>query len=744
MTWTLLGTGILLFVSILSFSTVNANRHTLPWRYRRKITINHKSISESDQYNFPVLITLKDRKLKDVANGGHVAQSRGEDILFISSDGVTKLAHELEKYDPDSGELKAWVKVPVISHSTNTILYLYYGNPHCESQQDRNGVWDANYKMVLHLNERRDLQRDSTNENNALLKKGEVRKKYYSVKDTGYSITVEGWTESENFQSEALQSIVSQWSPLTTFTTFDAYEAGETSGLDSKGFLGAVFDGRYIYFVPQANTTPLPNGQHRHGIVLRYDTHQGFKGSDSWHAYDASNTSGLTIRGYYGAVFDGRYIYFVPRFDGYDYHTRVLRYDTSKEFTEKKSWIAYDVGLPISYQSAGFDGRYIYFAPGFSKENKEISGRLVLRYDTKSEFAESNSWKTYNTGSISGLRTEDFDGVSFDGRYMYFVPLRHSVVARYDTQGKFTDNNNWAAFDAKPLQMEHCVGAVFDGQFIYFVPYNHHIVVRYDTTGSFDDNDRWSNYDVKKVKGLRNYGYDGGFFDGRYVYFIPFFQRDEKGANQFHGEVLRYDTQGNFEDSESWQSSDAVKTSGLLSIGYNGGAFDGRFLYFAPWTRGEGKGYNIVGHGTVLRYDTLNGNGSFSLRYSDYGHNGGLCATLPGPTFIVNTDKGALSVSAHRKLEAGQHHIAGTYNGSKIRLFIDGILVRERSGSGRIQDSNTDITIGASGDALSQFTGRIREIRISNVERSADWIKTEYNNQKSPSNFYNLGREEKF
>ncbi|HTL39673.1 MAG TPA: LamG-like jellyroll fold domain-containing protein, partial [Methylomirabilota bacterium] len=37
--------------------------------------------------------------------------------------------------------------------------------------------------------------------------------------------------------------------------------------------------------------------------------------------------------------------------------------------------------------------------------------------------------------------------------------------------------------------------------------------------------------------------------------------------------------------------------------------------------------------------------------------------------------------------------------------------------------------------------GIIDEVRISNAARSADWIKTEYNNQNSPSTFYSLGSE---
>jgi hypothetical protein len=44
---------------------------------------------------------------------------------------------------------------------------------------------------------------------------------------------------------------------------------------------------------------------------------------------------------------------------------------------------------------------------------------------------------------------------------------------------------------------------------------------------------------------------------------------------------------------------------------------------------------------------------------------------------------------------------------------------------------------------LSGFgkTGDIDEFRISTLVRSADWIKTEYNNQSSPSTFETFGSE---
>jgi hypothetical protein len=42
------------------------------------------------------------------------------------------------------------------------------------------------------------------------------------------------------------------------------------------------------------------------------------------------------------------------------------------------------------------------------------------------------------------------------------------------------------------------------------------------------------------------------------------------------------------------------------------------------------------------------------------------------------------------------------------------------------------------------FTGTLDEVRVSKTARSADWVKTEYNNQNSPSSFYALGGEEQW
>ncbi|MEM2589387.1 MAG: DUF2341 domain-containing protein [Candidatus Bathyarchaeia archaeon] len=128
------------------------------WKYRKKITINHTEVA-GELLDFPVLIELNDSNL------AQKAQQDGDDIVFTDVNN-TKLSHQIEFYNSTTGHLIVWVKVPYLSSVTDTILYMYYGNPYCESQQDPTGVWDINYKLVLHLNENAGIHYDSTMNDN--------------------------------------------------------------------------------------------------------------------------------------------------------------------------------------------------------------------------------------------------------------------------------------------------------------------------------------------------------------------------------------------------------------------------------------------------------------------------------------------------------------------------------------------------------------------------------------------------
>jgi len=138
------------------------------WNFRKQIIIDHTKVI-ADLENFPVLIDMIDPDLIKAKNDG-------SDIVFTIDQNST-LNHEIEFYDSNSGHLVAWVQLPSLSSSEDTVLYMYYGNPSAPSQQNPTAVWDANYTMVQHLEETSTANRfDSTiNSNNGVAYGGVVK-----------------------------------------------------------------------------------------------------------------------------------------------------------------------------------------------------------------------------------------------------------------------------------------------------------------------------------------------------------------------------------------------------------------------------------------------------------------------------------------------------------------------------------------------------------------------------------------
>jgi hypothetical protein len=116
------------------------------WLYRKLITLNSNRIATSAN-DFTVLATTTDSDLSAKA------RSDAYDIIFTDSSGVNILPFEREYYNPSTGELIAWIKTD-ISSTTDTEIYMYYGNAQWDSDlSDVANVWDNNYRGVWHLNE---------------------------------------------------------------------------------------------------------------------------------------------------------------------------------------------------------------------------------------------------------------------------------------------------------------------------------------------------------------------------------------------------------------------------------------------------------------------------------------------------------------------------------------------------------------------------------------------------------------
>jgi hypothetical protein len=111
------------------------------------------------------------------------------------------------------------------------------------------------------------------------------------------------------------------------------------------------------------------------------------------------------------------------------------------------------------------------------------------------------------------------------------------------------------------------------------------------------------------------------------------------------------------------------------------------------------------------------------------------------PNWGVITSSWKTTASSTALITGQWYHLIGTYDGSQIKLYINGAVVGTTTGvTGAIASSTDPCYVGRYTTPF--WNGYLDEVRISNVARSASWIGTEYNNQASPSTFYSFGTEE--
>jgi hypothetical protein len=307
-------------------------------------------------------------------------------------------------------------------------------------------------------------------------------------------------------------------SSWTVFSTPDVSPA-------AFAFAGAIFDGRYIYFPP---FNPAAES-----VALRYDTSAGFSQATSWAAADLEKfNSAYSPVAYVGGAFDGRYAYFVPNCTYEYWNGLVLRYDSQGTFADKASWSLFDTQT-LDYDAGGFigvafDGQYLYFAPwgDLSSNTSHSKATPITRFDTRASFTSASSWMTFDALKVSP--TAGFGGAVFDSRYVYFLPGDYQpgdVVLRYDTKADFASPSSWTGFGVSAIarRTTRFMGGVFDGRYLYLVPTaTGDVAVRYDTSADFGSAASWAAFDLKAWD-ARADGYGGGVFDGRSVYFVPAF-----------------------------------------------------------------------------------------------------------------------------------------------------------------------------------------------------------------------------
>lgn len=343
---------------------------------------------------------------------------------------------------------------------------------------------------------------------------------------------------------EGLDKIDNEDKNINPFQNKENWEAmnAQFEKYMNGAYVGAVSDGKYVYFVPRFSP-------HYRAYILRYDTEKPFKNINSFEIFDASYIDELDTRGYFNGVFDGKYVYFIPATNVRE-NSNLLRFDTTKNFKNKDSYQAFDISqvsdlVVTNYDDAYFDGHYIYFAP-VSYERKFHAN--ILRFDTKKDFKDKSSYQVFNASDVDGYDMSGIFDISGKDNDIYFL------------KKKGTD--------------------------LVYRSY----LMKFDKTKDFNDKSSYEVFDISNLQGLETTGYSSMVMTDNYLYLIPYSNENA------HGLTVRYSLKEDFKNENSYEVFDLATIDGKIK-GFIDGVFDGQYVYFSPYYNGEKM------HSVFLRHD---------------------------------------------------------------------------------------------------------------------------------------------
>lgn len=134
----------------------------------RQITFQSAQVSGGPLSNFTALFLCTSNSdtncnsvdLRGTGSGGFIqntatfnGQTVPTDLIFTSDSGcTTTLNWEVASYTGGTGAIEVWILLPSLSGSSNTSIYMCYGNSGTTTYQGGavGAAWDANYKLVAH------------------------------------------------------------------------------------------------------------------------------------------------------------------------------------------------------------------------------------------------------------------------------------------------------------------------------------------------------------------------------------------------------------------------------------------------------------------------------------------------------------------------------------------------------------------------------------------------------------------
>jgi len=139
-------------------------------------------------------------------------------------------------------------------------------------------------------------------------------------------------------------------------------------------------------------------------------------------------------------------------------------------------------------------------------------------------------------------------------------------------------------------------------------------------------------------------------------------------------------------------------------------------------------------HGEMVRFDTAGEDTAFKLLYSRMDPAGGRSGMGYGFQALVNTRTGHRSVFSNTQPAPDTwHHVAMTYDGTALSLYVNGALAGSTPGAGAVNPTWLPLAMGAAGDGTGHFQGQIDEMRLHSRALAAEEVLAQAQRRKYAS-----------
>jgi len=762
-----------------------ANSPLTGYFYRKTITIDHTKVP-STLTNFPVLVSISnDSDLKN-----HVTSVNGYDLIFMDAGG-NKLNHELERWDGSTGTVVAWVRVPVLSSTTDTVIYMWYGNSWVTtSQENKTGVWDANYKGVWHLKEATGANvADSTSNGNTGTPTNSPAQTTGNIDG---SLSLNGTTQYTYLGSppsslQPANPTVSAWINSTTGSGVILAENPAGADYDGRGYRLYLSSGKIVFFFGDAGGS---------WITVTGSTALN---TGTWHLLTGTY-DGSQLKVYVNGVLDGaanttEAISYADK-AGYGPNPQTLYIGTRHNANNSSNTYPGDLS---NYFSGRIDEVRIsnvarsadWILTEYRNQSSPSTFYTAGSEEVNHAPAAQNQSVTTNQDTAKAITLVAMDSDGDPLTYQIVTQPGHGMLSGTPPNVTYTPAAGYSGsdtftFKANDGNLDGNVATVS----ISVVPnlgYQKTITIDHtkvpSTLSDFPVLISITNDNDLKNHVMSANGYDLIFMDA--------------SGNQLPHEVERWD--GTTGTLVAWVKVPALSSTAdtviSMQYGKNGvttsqenktGVWKSNFKGVWHLPNGStltandstGNGNNGTNYGVTAAAGKIDGGGNFNGggKYVDVG----AMPAIQGSSRLIismwiyqssyqatayiykNANDGILfqpwndqriyfainGIGSRAVTNAGDaplnswFNLVGVYDGSNIIIYINGQQKATSPKTTTIPTDGAHILIGNNPGMGTSFIGLLDEVRISDVGRSAGWILAEYRNQSSPSTFYTVGSEE--